>query len=59
MSTKKAYPDLGKCLYFELGLGTHCGFYELLHKKFNWIWYFNQPEPEIKVIYPSHPILLF
>ncbi|XP_061356275.1 uncharacterized protein LOC133300715 [Gastrolobium bilobum] len=45
---RKAYPDLGKCLYSNMGSGTHSGFYELLNKKLNWIWYVNQPEPEVK-----------
>ncbi|KAK2452953.1 FAD/NAD(P)-binding oxidoreductase family protein [Trifolium repens] len=45
---KKAYPDLGKYLYFDLASGTHSVFYELLNKKLNWIWYVNQPEPEVK-----------
>ncbi|XP_020976040.1 uncharacterized protein LOC107638284 isoform X3 [Arachis ipaensis] len=45
---RKAYPDLGKCLYFDLGSGTHAVFYELLNKKLNWIWYVNQPEPQVK-----------
>lgn len=48
---KKAYPDLGKCLYFDLSSGTHSVFYELLNKRLNWIWYINQPEPELKVNY--------
>ena len=26
---KKAYPDLGKCLYFDLALGTHSVLYEI------------------------------
>lgn len=46
---RKAYPDLGKCLYFDLASGTHSVLYELLNKKLNWIWYVNQPEPEVKV----------
>lgn len=46
---KKVYPDLGKCLYFDLGRGTHAVFYELLNKRLNWIWYVNQPEPQLKV----------
>lgn len=45
---RKAYPDLGKCLYFDLGSKTHSVFYELFNKRFNWIWYVNQPEPETK-----------
>ncbi|XP_031373809.1 FAD-dependent monooxygenase ptmM-like isoform X2 [Punica granatum] len=35
---KKAYPDLGKCLYFDLSSGTHSVLYELLNKRLNWIW---------------------
>ncbi|KAL6985324.1 hypothetical protein U1Q18_018700 [Sarracenia purpurea var. burkii] len=45
---KRAFPDLGKCLYFNLGNRTHSVLYELLNKKINWIWYVNQPEPELK-----------
>ncbi|KAF3669690.1 putative V-type proton ATPase 21 kDa proteolipid subunit-like [Capsicum annuum] len=45
---KKLYPDLGKCLYFDLSAATHCVFYELLNHRFNWIWYINQPEPNLK-----------
>lgn len=45
---RKAYPDLGKCLYFDLASGTHTVLYELQNKKLNWIWYVNQPEPEVK-----------
>lgn len=46
---RRVYPDLGKCLYFDLGPQTHCVFYQLLNKKMNWIWYINQPEPDKKV----------
>ncbi|RVX19690.1 hypothetical protein CK203_005326 [Vitis vinifera] len=45
---RRAYPDLGKCLYFDLGSGTHSGIYELLNKRMNWLWYVNQPQPEMK-----------
>ncbi|KAF7817223.1 Aurachin C monooxygenase/isomerase [Senna tora] len=48
IAVRKAYPDLGKCLYFDLGLGTHGVFYELLNKRLNWIWYVNQPEPQVQ-----------
>ncbi|KAI3741709.1 hypothetical protein L1987_59383 [Smallanthus sonchifolius] len=34
---QKVYQDLGKCLYFDLGSGTHAVLYELLNKKINWI----------------------
>ncbi|KAI4316283.1 hypothetical protein L6164_024278 [Bauhinia variegata] len=47
-SIRKAYPDLGKCLYFNLGPGTHSVLNELPNKKLNWIWYVNQPEPQVK-----------
>ncbi|XP_054788436.1 uncharacterized protein LOC129294247 [Prosopis cineraria] len=47
-SIREAYPDLGKCLYFDLGSGTHSVFYELQNKRLNWIWYVNQPEPEVQ-----------
>ncbi|XXG47622.1 hypothetical protein AAC387_Pa02g2237 [Persea americana] len=45
---RKAYPELGKCLYFDLAHGSHCVLYELPNKRLNWIWYLNQPEPELK-----------
>ncbi|XP_022951855.1 uncharacterized protein LOC111454587 [Cucurbita moschata] len=45
---RKAFPDFGKCLYFDLGSGTHIVIYELPNKKINWIWYINQPEPQLK-----------
>ncbi|CAI9772337.1 unnamed protein product [Fraxinus pennsylvanica] len=48
LGLKKAYPDLGGCLYFDLGSGGHSVFYELLNKRINWIWYVNKPEPELK-----------
>ncbi|XP_071689611.1 uncharacterized protein [Rutidosis leptorrhynchoides] len=48
VALKKVYEDLGKCLYFDLGRGTHTVFYELLNKRINWIWYVNQPEPQLK-----------
>ncbi|KAL8063494.1 hypothetical protein ABFX02_01G029600 [Erythranthe guttata] len=48
LGLKKGFPDLGKCLYFDLGLGTHTVFYELMNKRINWIWYVNQPEPQLK-----------
>lgn len=49
LGLKKAFPDLGMCLYFDLGSETHSVFYELTNKRINWIWYVNQPEPELKV----------
>ncbi|KAK9273601.1 hypothetical protein L1049_018411 [Liquidambar formosana] len=48
LGIRKAYPELGNCLYFDLGFKTHTVLYELLNKRINWIWYVNQPEPEMK-----------
>lgn len=45
---RKAYPDLGKCLYFDLAPRTHVVLYELRNKRMNWIWYVNNPEPKTK-----------
>ncbi|XVE71631.1 hypothetical protein DITRI_Ditri10aG0166700 [Diplodiscus trichospermus] len=45
---RKAYPDLGKCLYFDLSSGTHCVLYEVPNKRLNWLFCVNQPEPELK-----------
>ncbi|MQM17933.1 hypothetical protein Taro_050915 [Colocasia esculenta] len=45
---RRAYQELGDCLYFDLAHKTHCVLYELKHKRINWIWYINQPEPETK-----------
>ncbi|KAH7839811.1 hypothetical protein Vadar_009137 [Vaccinium darrowii] len=45
---RRAYPELGKCLYFNLACRTHSVLFELLKKKFNWIWYVNQPEPRLQ-----------
>ena len=50
MDIYSSYPELGKCLYFDLGSETHSVFYELPNKRLNWIWYVNQPEPKLKVI---------
>ncbi|KAH7524720.1 uncharacterized protein LOC107421255 [Ziziphus jujuba] len=45
---RKAYPELGNGLYFDLGSRTHSVIYELPNKRLNWIWYINQPEPQLK-----------
>lgn len=45
---RRRYPDLGKCLYFDMGFKTHSVLYEIPNKKLNWIWYINQPEPQLK-----------
>jgi hypothetical protein len=49
MGIRRAYPELGKCLYFDLGSGTHSVLYELQNKRLNWIWYVNQAEPKPKL----------
>ncbi|KAJ4707951.1 zeaxanthin epoxidase, chloroplastic-like [Melia azedarach] len=48
LGIRKAYPDLGKCLYMELGSGSHIVLTELTKGKINWAWYVNQPEPELQ-----------
>ncbi|KAL5786117.1 hypothetical protein ACOSQ2_008509 [Xanthoceras sorbifolium] len=45
---RKAYPDLGKCLYMDLNSESHMVLVELMYKRFNWVWYVNQPEPKLK-----------
>lgn len=45
---RNAYPDLGRCLYFDIAHDTHAVLYELLHGRLNWLWYINQPEPQLK-----------
>lgn len=51
---RKVYPEIGKSLYLDLASGTHIGLFEVPKKKINWIWYVNQPEPQLKVIAYSH-----
>ncbi|KAL5975245.1 hypothetical protein ACLOJK_031924 [Asimina triloba] len=45
---RRVYPDLGRCLHFDLATQTHIVLYELVNKRINWIWYINHPEPELK-----------
>lgn len=59
LGMRKAYPELGNCLYFDLAHDTHAVLYELKNKRLNWIWYVNQPEPESKVGYLSKYGILF
>ncbi|XP_051151201.1 uncharacterized protein LOC127265454 [Andrographis paniculata] len=48
VALKKAYPDLGKTNYFDIGSDGHAILYELINKRINWIWYRNQTEPDFK-----------
>ena len=48
---RRAYPELGHCLYFDLADRTHCVLYELRNRRLNWIWFVNAPEAETKVMY--------
>ena len=50
LNIRRAYPDLGKCLYFDLTTGSHTVLFELPRKRLNWLWYIHQPEPELEVI---------
>lgn len=44
---RRAYPELGSCLYFDLAEKTHAVLYELPGNRLNWLWYINGPEPEL------------
>ncbi|RCV22500.1 hypothetical protein SEVIR_4G237000v4 [Setaria viridis] len=44
---RRAYPELGNCLYFDLAYKTHAVLYELPRSRLNWLWYINGPEPEL------------
>ncbi|CAN6201211.1 unnamed protein product [Urochloa humidicola] len=44
---RRAYPELGNCLYFDLAHKTHAVLYELPRSRLNWLWYINGPEPEL------------
>ncbi|DBA89990.1 TPA: hypothetical protein ACH3X2_004363 [Trebouxia sp. C0005] len=46
-SVRKAY-SMGDTLYFDIAKGTHSVLYELPEERLNWLWYVNQPEPELK-----------
>ncbi|KAJ4707950.1 zeaxanthin epoxidase, chloroplastic-like [Melia azedarach] len=48
MGIRKAYPDLGKCLYMDLGSGSYIVLVELIKEKVAWSWFINQPEPDLK-----------
>ncbi|KAL4033920.1 hypothetical protein IC575_007038 [Cucumis melo] len=45
---KKAYPEIGKCLYMDLALGTHILLFEIPKNKINWVWFVNEAEPQFK-----------
>ncbi|CAL8464618.1 g4153 [Coccomyxa elongata] len=47
-AVRRAYPEVGKALYFDLAQGTHAVLYDLPGKRLNWLWYINQPEPGLK-----------
>lgn len=49
-SIRRAYPELGNCLYFDLAYKTHAVLYELPRSRLNWLWYINGPEPELTVM---------
>jgi hypothetical protein len=46
---RRAYPELGNCIYFDLAYKTHAVLYELPGSRLNWLWYINGPEPELTV----------
>lgn len=38
-TVRQRYPDLGRCLYFDIAQGTHAVVYELPKHRLNWLWY--------------------
>ncbi|GAB4854142.1 hypothetical protein Ancab_022726 [Ancistrocladus abbreviatus] len=48
LGIRTAFPDLGKCLYFDVGSQAHFVLFELPNKRMNWLWFINQPEPALK-----------
>jgi hypothetical protein len=54
-SIRRAYPELGNCLYFDLAYKTHAVLYELPRSRLNWLWYINGPEPELAVMAVPSP----
>ena len=37
-AARKAYPDLGSALYFDLAQDSHAVLYELPGQRLNWLW---------------------
>ena len=35
---RRAYPNLGSAIYFEIAKGTHGVLYELPRQRLNWLW---------------------
>ncbi|XP_038886774.1 aurachin C monooxygenase/isomerase-like [Benincasa hispida] len=48
MNIRKAYPEIGKCLYMDLASNTHILLFEIPKKKINWVWFVNEPQPQLK-----------
>ncbi|KAH6559102.1 hypothetical protein KP509_1Z028000 [Ceratopteris richardii] len=44
---RQQYPDLGHCLYFDIANNAHAVLYELKGGRLNWLWYVNQPVPDL------------
>ncbi|KAL3146900.1 hypothetical protein ABBQ38_014872 [Trebouxia sp. C0009 RCD-2024] len=47
-AVRKAYAGMGDTLYFDIAKGTHAVLYELPEERLNWLWYVNQPQPELQ-----------
>ncbi|CAK9312856.1 unnamed protein product [Citrullus colocynthis] len=48
MNIRKAYPEIGKCLYMDLASASHILLFEIPKKKINWVWFVNEPQPQLK-----------
>lgn len=45
---QEQYSDFGSALYFEIAQHSHAVVYLLPEERLNWLWYENQPLPELK-----------
>ena len=37
-AVRRAFPDMGTAIYFEIAEGTHGVLYELPRQRLNWLW---------------------
>ncbi|XP_039166393.1 6-hydroxynicotinate 3-monooxygenase-like [Eucalyptus grandis] len=47
-NVREAHLEFGKCLYLDLAPGNQTVLFEIPNKRLNWIWYLNQPEPDLQ-----------
>lgn len=44
-AVRKAYPELGSTLYFDIARTSHAVLYQLPGPRLNWLWYPPPPSP--------------